>query len=244
MDSSTVFPLVASVLTTTAPFSLTSRAFLPRHLTTTLMLVASPSSGSKSRSLRFAPDVATDMRDSAGDAARARRETDAFRVAPSLDGAGCRSLGWMLGRPPAPARDGGAMDVCLRSIRSRSRRVVFFSRAKQAGDGEKLLPKNQDSNLMHVLCLVSQGQGMVGVGCCCVGGMAKLAAVEVVRVGIAWVQQARHTNTRNPQTAIAVATGGPTCFFGLRQARGEGPLLPLLPLHPQPALWPCLPPAG
>lgn len=174
MESSTVFPLVASVLTTTALFSLTSRAFLPRHLTTTLMLVASPSSGSKSRSLRFAPDVATDMRDSAGDAARARRDTDAFRVAPSLDGAGCRNLGWMLGRPPAPARDGGAMDVCLRSIRSRSRSggagCCGCCRMVPRKTKPAMVKKKSgvESHARSVPPVVLQGQGMVAVGWCCV----------------------------------------------------------------------------
>jgi hypothetical protein len=87
-----------------------------------LMLVASPSSGSKSRSLRFAPAVAavaTDTMDSAGDAARASRDaTDAFRGTPSREVAVLfRTPGRMLERPAA-GLEGGAIVVCLRSIRS------------------------------------------------------------------------------------------------------------------------------
>jgi hypothetical protein len=88
------------------------------------MLVASPSSGSKSRSLRLAPavaDVATDMSESAGEGARARREVAGCRVG-GLDVVVFRAPGRMLDRS-APGRDGGAMDVFLRAMERVSGRL-------------------------------------------------------------------------------------------------------------------------
>ena len=64
MDSSTFFPLTPPVDTTTPEFSRTSRSLRPLHRTTTLMLVSSAPSCSKSRSLRL-PPFCTDR---AGDA--------------------------------------------------------------------------------------------------------------------------------------------------------------------------------
>ena len=119
--SSICLPLAPSVLSTTALFSLTSRSLRPRHRTTTLMLVASPSSASNSRSLRFMPvdEVATDIKDSAGDAAPARSNRGAAetcRVPPCLTGAFRVAGGRRLGRAPARSRVGGAIEVVLRSI--------------------------------------------------------------------------------------------------------------------------------
>jgi hypothetical protein len=68
MDSSTVEPLIPLVVTTTPLFSRTSRSLRPRHRTTTLMLVSSPSA-SNSRSLRFSGDDRGPLED-ATDSAR------------------------------------------------------------------------------------------------------------------------------------------------------------------------------
>lgn len=80
MESSTLFPRTPSVVTTTPLFSRTSRSLRPRQRTTTLILVSSPPSSSKSLSFLFVPTncaggerilevlVATDVTDSAGDA--------------------------------------------------------------------------------------------------------------------------------------------------------------------------------
>src|ERR1700761_5440915 len=89
MESSTVFPLTPSVVTTTPEFSRTSRSFRPRQRTKTLIFVALScplrvetvdTSGSKSRSLRFMP--AKEDTDPAGEDLPVRAGvTDAARKA-------------------------------------------------------------------------------------------------------------------------------------------------------------------
>jgi hypothetical protein len=84
MDSSTVEPLMPFVVTTTPLFSRTSRSLRPRHLTTTLILVSSPSA-SNSRSFRLrgedrgalweATDSARDERPSMAGVAERPRES-------------------------------------------------------------------------------------------------------------------------------------------------------------------------
>ena len=115
----TCLPLTPSVDTTTALFSLTSRWLRPRQRTTTLILVDSLSSGSKSRSLRLVPtvaDVLTEVIEFAGETAPllsirtvaegCREET--CLVAVVLDG------GRMLDRPVVPMRELCAITLVLR----------------------------------------------------------------------------------------------------------------------------------
>jgi hypothetical protein len=94
MDRSTVFPLMPSVDTTTPLFSRTSRSLRPRHRTTTLILVSSPPSFSKSRCLRLVPvDCAGEERILAEDATESARE-----VRPSCAGVSERPRGTSGGR--------------------------------------------------------------------------------------------------------------------------------------------------
>jgi hypothetical protein len=114
IESSTLLPLRPLTETTTPLFSLTSRSLLPRHLTTTLMLVSSPASWSKSRSFRFAPalggalgdrarDVLAEEIDSAGDSDRPKVDPGAFglgggRIEPRFAGCGRAGITMMKSR--------------------------------------------------------------------------------------------------------------------------------------------------
>jgi hypothetical protein len=72
MESSTVLPLIPFVETTTPLFSRTSRSLRPRHRTTTLILVSSPTS-SYSRSFRFSGEDRGALEVDATDSARDER---------------------------------------------------------------------------------------------------------------------------------------------------------------------------